>query len=116
MITCVRNHAELGAHRVTCPDNEGWAQNPGACHGCLPRAAERGFLCAACYERTVDAVAGWSTFAARVRDAEGRLVSPEARASRPSRSGRHGRTRRARRRSRRATRPTTTPSTASAIS
>ncbi|MBW1639257.1 hypothetical protein G3H63_09255 [Microbacterium resistens] len=76
-ILCVRGHAEPGAHRVTCPDHPGWTENPGRCHGCLPRAAERGFLCAACYERTVDAVAGWHDFARHVRAAEGRLVSPE---------------------------------------
>jgi len=76
VITCVRNHAEAGAHRVTCPDHEGWAINPGECPGCLPRAAEVGFLCTPCYERAVAAVAAWSDFEAAVRAAEGRLVSP----------------------------------------
>lgn len=48
----VRPCAELGAHRVTCPDHPGFRDNPGACLGCLPRAADRGFLCSYCYERT----------------------------------------------------------------
>lgn len=80
MITCVRNHAEHGAHRITCPDHPGWAEDlrPGTCRGCLPRAAERGFLCNPCYERTVNAIIRWADFAAHVRAADGRLVSPEA--------------------------------------
>jgi hypothetical protein len=79
MITCVRNHPTRGEHRVTCPDHPGWAeeQRPGTCRGCLPRAAERGFLCTECYERTVEAIIQWADFAAHVRAADGRLVSPE---------------------------------------
>lgn len=79
MITCVRNHATPGEHRVTCPDHPGWDIDlrPHTCRGCLPRAAERGFLCTACYERTIDAVVHWADFAAHVRAADGRLVSPE---------------------------------------
>jgi hypothetical protein len=74
----IRPCAELGAHRVTCPDHEGWAENPGTCWGCLPRAADRGFLCQCCYERVVAAVAGWRDFRAALDAADGRLVSPEA--------------------------------------
>lgn len=79
MITCVRNHATAGEHRVTCPDHPGWDEQlrPNACHGCLPRAAEVGFLCAACYDRVIEAIVRWPQFAAYVRAAEGRLVSPE---------------------------------------
>ena len=79
MITCIRNHPAPGEHRVTCPDHPGWveAQRPGVCRGCLPRGAERGFLCTACYERVVEAVIAWADFAAHVRAAGGRLVSPE---------------------------------------
>lgn len=66
------------AHRVTCPDHPGWAENPGTCWGCLPRAADRGHLCAHCYERTVAAVAGWHQFRLAIDEAEGRLVSPDA--------------------------------------
>lgn len=77
MITCIRNHPEPGAHRVTCPDHDGWSVNPGECRGCLPRAAERGFLCTPCYDRTVNAVAAWHDFRAAVQAAEGRLVSPD---------------------------------------
>lgn len=80
MITCVRNHPAPGEHRVTCPDNPGWAEELrlNACHGCLPRAAERGFLCTPCYERVVAAIIRWADFVAHVHAAEGRLVSPEA--------------------------------------
>lgn len=79
MNVCARNHAEHGAHRVTCLDHEYRAEEyrPGACGGCLPREATVGHLCAACYQRTVDAVVRWAEFAAYVRAAGGRLVAPE---------------------------------------
>ncbi|CAN7516667.1 hypothetical protein LJR042_003529 [Microbacterium maritypicum] len=73
----IRPCTELGAHRVTCPDHPGFRDNPGTCWGCLPRAADRGFLCSHCYERTVNAVAGWRDFCAALGAADGRLVSPE---------------------------------------
>ncbi len=77
MITCVRNHPAQGEHRVTCPEHPGWSvDGPGTCRGCLPRAAERGFLCSICYERVVNAVVAWADFASYVRAGEGRLVSP----------------------------------------
>lgn len=74
----VRPCVELNAHRVTCPDHPGWAENPGTCWGCLPRGADRGFLCSHCYERVVNAVAGWRDFRAALDAADGRLVSPDA--------------------------------------
>lgn len=73
----IRPCVELDAHRVTCPDHPGFRDNPGACWGCLPRSADRGFLCSHCYERTVNAVAGWRDFRAALDAADGRLVSPE---------------------------------------
>lgn len=74
----VRPCVELGAHRVTCQDHPGFRDNPGTCRGRLPRAADRGFLCSYCYERTVNAVAGWRDFRAALDAADGRLVSPES--------------------------------------
>lgn len=66
-----------GAHRVTCPDHEGWAERPGLCRGCLPREAEYGHLCARCYHTAVNAVAAWSDFRAKLDATEGRVVSPD---------------------------------------
>lgn len=74
----IRPCVELDAHRVTCPDHPGWADNPGTCWGCLPRSADRGFLCTYCYDRVVNAVAGWQGFRAALDAAEGRLVSPDS--------------------------------------
>ena len=73
----IRPCMESRGHRVTCPDHPGWAEElrPNLCWGCLPRAAERGFLCSHCYERAVAAVAGWRDFRQAVDAAEGRLVT-----------------------------------------
>lgn len=75
----VRPCTESGVHRVTCPDHPGWAEElrPGLCWGCLPRGADRGFLCAHCYERAVAAVAAWGDFRRAVDAAEGRLVAAD---------------------------------------
>ncbi|CAN7151572.1 hypothetical protein LJR044_002482 [Microbacterium foliorum] len=48
------------------------------CWGCLPRGADRGFLCTYCYDRVVNAVVGWGDFRAALNAAEGRLVSPDS--------------------------------------
>lgn len=66
-----------GQHRVTCRDHEGWATKlrPGTCSGCLPRKADRGFLCQACFERVDDAYMRWAPFARLVAETDGRAVS-----------------------------------------
>lgn len=67
-------------HRVTCPDHEGWDEKvrPGFCGGCLPRSADRGYLCHSCYEQVENAYYRWAPFARLVHETEGRAVSPEA--------------------------------------
>lgn len=68
---------ESGVHRVTCQDHPGWAEQPGICRGCLPRKADRGYLCERCYQRVIDAVAGWGDFVRLVEETGGRVVSPD---------------------------------------
>lgn len=43
----IRPCTHRGMHRVTCPDHDGWQEHlrPGTCTGCLPRSADRGYLC-----------------------------------------------------------------------
>lgn len=65
----------LGQHRVTCPDHPGWAERPGLCRGCLPRKADRGFLCHSHYDRVVDAHEKWRPFVRLVIETDGRAVS-----------------------------------------
>lgn len=74
----VRPCAVPGEHRVTCPDHPGWTDPPGWCHGCLPRAADVGFLCTAHYERVEAAYLRWGPFSRLLAETEGRAVSPEA--------------------------------------
>lgn len=78
---------ESGAHHVTCQDHPGWAEPAGICRGCLPRAADRGYLCERCYQRTIDAVAGWRDFRRAVDAADGRLVSADTAGIKSSTSG-----------------------------
>lgn len=68
-----------GAHRITCPDHEGWREDlrPGLCSGCLPRKADTGYLCARCFDRVSDAHFRWRDFARLVIETDGRAVSPE---------------------------------------
>lgn len=75
----IRPCTNLGEHRVTCPDHEGWAEElrPGVCRGCLPRAADRGFLCQRCYDRVEAAFLKWRPFVRLVLETGGRAVSPE---------------------------------------
>ena len=73
----IRPCTVMGAHRVTCHDHPGWAENPGTCWGCLPRTADQGLLCERCYDRVVQAVAGWGEFRAAVDAAGGRLVASD---------------------------------------
>lgn len=67
-------------HRVTCLDHPGWADSirPGVCPGCLPRPADRGYLCASCYDRMEAAYLRWGDFARLIVETDGRAVSPEA--------------------------------------
>lgn len=46
-------------HLETCTNDD--------CRGCFPRAAERGFLCAAHYDRVEHALARWDDFSRRAR-------------------------------------------------
>lgn len=64
----IRPCTEAGAHRVTCPD-------PDTCRGCLPLAAEVGFLCHHCFTMVEHAYAGWDRWAALIVAAGGRAVS-----------------------------------------
>lgn len=73
----IRPCSHLGQHRVTCPDHDGWAERPGICRGCLPRSADRGFLCAACWDRLDNAWLRWPQFERLVLETDGRAVSPE---------------------------------------
>lgn len=73
----IRACTELGAHRVICPDNPGWAEStrPGTCRGCLPLAAEVGFLCRHCWDLVETAYAGWQRWSTLIVAAGGRAVA-----------------------------------------
>lgn len=84
----IRPCTHLGQHRINCPDREvnraiaahvaGEANVPDiACRGCLPRKAERGFLCQGCWERLDEAMLRWPQFRRLVVETDGRAVSPE---------------------------------------
>lgn len=75
----IRPCTHFGLHRVTCPDHPGWAETlrPGTCRGCLPRQADRGFLCQRCYELVESACLRWPRWLRLVLAADGRLVAPE---------------------------------------
>lgn len=87
MILCITNEhlpgirpcTHLGQHKVTCHDHEGWREDlrPGTCPGCLPRKADRGYLCQGCWSRLDDAALRWPQFRRLVVETEGRAVSPE---------------------------------------
>lgn len=70
---------QFGEHRVTCHDHEGWAEHlrPGRCRGCLPRSADRGYLCQSCWDRLDQAYMRWPQFRRLVVETEGRAVAPE---------------------------------------
>lgn len=74
----IRGCAELGEHRITCPDHPGWEEKlrPGTCRGCLPLAADVGFLCAHCWELVEAAYPQWARFRQLLDATEGRAVSP----------------------------------------
>lgn len=78
-LTSIRPCTHRGQHRVTCLDHEGWAASirPGVCGGCLPRSADRGYLCHSCYDRLDAAHLRWRTFAQLVRETEGRAVTAD---------------------------------------
>lgn len=70
--------SHLGQHKITCPDDpRNGSSGPKLCRGCLPRLAQRGFLCQWHYERVVAAYEAWNPFKRRLAEAEGRAVSPE---------------------------------------
>ena len=69
MILCVTGHPGVpsirpcrasGIHLETCGDEQ--------CPGCFPRQAERGFLCARCFDRLEHAYARWNEFEARISE------------------------------------------------
>lgn len=74
----IRPCTELGEHRITCLDHPGWDEKtrPGTCRGCLPLAAEVGFLCRHCYEIVESAYPKWARFRQLLDAADGRPVSP----------------------------------------
>ena len=76
-LTGVRPCSEPGEHRVTCPDHPGFRNPPGRCGGCLPRAADRGYLCTHHYDRVENAYMRWAPFVRLLAETEGRAVSPE---------------------------------------
>lgn len=73
----IRPCTHAGQHKVTCHDHEGWAEKPGLCRGCLPRSADRGYLCAACWDKLDAASLRWPQFARLVLETDGRAVSPD---------------------------------------
>lgn len=64
----IRACTEAGAHRVICPGTK-------TCPGCLPLAAEVGFLCRHCFSMVEHAYAGWDRWSALIVEAGGRAVS-----------------------------------------
>lgn len=75
----IRPCREFGEHRVTCRDHPGWdeSQRPGRCRGCLPRAADHGYLCQHCYDRVEHAYPEWAPFRRLLDEAEGRTHTAE---------------------------------------
>lgn len=73
----IRACTTLGEHRVTCLDHPGWDEKtrPGTCRGCLPLAADVGFLCRDCWELVETAYAGWDRWSKLLAAADGRTVS-----------------------------------------
>ena len=79
----IRPCRHVGQHRVRCHDHEGWSKRPGICLGCLPRKADRGYLCHSCYDRVDAAHLKWAGFARLVIETDGRVVSPEGKGAAP---------------------------------
>lgn len=73
----IRACTTLGEHRVTCPDHPGWAEKtrPGTCRGCLPLAADVGFLCRHCWDLVETAYPQWDRFRQLLEATDGRAVS-----------------------------------------
>jgi hypothetical protein len=75
-----------GKHGILCPDRDvnraihehlhGEAPEE-TCTGCLPRRADRGYLCHRCYDRVLEAHSKWGPFAKLVIETEGRAVAAE---------------------------------------
>ena len=75
MLTCVTNDMAnirscrtKDVHLPNCEREE--------CRGCMPRSADKGCLCWACWERLIDAATAWPKFAATISGLS-RLVTPE---------------------------------------
>ena len=73
----IRACTTLGEHRVTCPDHPGWDEKtrPGTCRGCLPLAADVGFLCRHCWDLVETAYPQWDRFRQLLKATDGRAVS-----------------------------------------
>jgi ribosomal protein S27E len=72
----VRPCAEWDEHRITCLDHPGYTRRPGTCRGCLPKSADRGFLCEHHFEQVEAAVAEWPRWRRLVVEAGWRTISP----------------------------------------
>lgn len=82
----IRPCTHLGEHRITCPDrdvnraiaeHEHGAAPERTCHGCMPRKADRGYLCQHCYERVEQAYIAWAPFRRLLAEAGGRTSTAE---------------------------------------
>lgn len=76
----IRPCTHRNQHRVTCADHDGWKAElrPGKCTGCLPRKADRGFLCHHCYDHVEQAYADWPRFVKLAEATDGRAVAPDS--------------------------------------
>lgn len=72
----VRPCTEAGAHRDTCRDHSA-SDGMGSCPGCLPLAAEVGFLCSHCMSLVEAAYSRWGEFRAYLAAADGKAFTPE---------------------------------------
>lgn len=69
----VRSCMVRGEHASVC---DGWRGDK-ECKGCLPRKAQHGLLCMACWERVVDTMSAWPSFAETIEGLD-RLVVHES--------------------------------------
>lgn len=68
----VRSCVVPGEHKPTCNG----VRSGGECEGCLPRPAEKGFLCWSCWERVEHELNRWPEFAELISSID-RAVTPE---------------------------------------
>ena len=78
-LLCVTNKIRPGKHNVRgkhASGCDGW-RGEEECKGCLPRKAQHGLLCMACWERVVDTMSAWPSFAETIAGLD-RLVVHES--------------------------------------